>query len=250
MISFFLSLLLGLIALVCLGLKMTGRKFSKSWDIAICLVVPILCILMFVSMMVETSIRRSANMKELDAIISVVEYSLNSDRVFRTNEEKARCLDSLNVYMERVNDIAFNDSLISVVSGKDTCMQKRIAKSNNAVAQSIKWIRRLNDFCQDKIYYDCKEKDKGTIKLIGPGSGETSVLNMAFRLVEKPENIVCAFAQVICAEDTLYSQAFRLNNPTNCFNIPYSHKDGEEIELGYITQDNGTMIFKYITYGK
>lgn len=250
MISFFLSILMGLLALVCLGLKMAGRKFAKSWDIAICIVVPILCLLVFVAVIVESSIRRNASIKELYAILPVVEYSLNSDRVFSTNEEKARCLDSLYVYSKRIGDLAFNDSLISIISGPDTCIQRRIEQSNNAVNQSIKWISRLNDFYTNEIYYNYKEEDKITIKLIGPGADETSVLNVAIKIVGKPENVVCTFVQVVCADDILYSQAFEVNNQTNCFNIPYSHKEGEIIELGYIVRNKETMVFKYITYGK
>lgn len=200
--------------------------------------------------MVESSIRRKTNEKELDVLLAVVEYSLNSDRVFGTNEEKTRCLDSLWTYSERVNDIAFYDSLITIISGSDTCMQRRISQSHKALKQSIKWISRLNDFYTDEIQYEHKEEDKGTIKLIGLGSDETSVLNIAFRIVEKPENIICTFVQVVCNNEITYSQAFEINELSNCINVPYAHNKGEMIELGYIVQGNETITFKYITYGK
>ena len=249
MISLLLSLALGMLVLACLVLKMKGIHLSRSWDIAICIVIPIVCLLTFLAIVVETSIRRNTNARELEKLLSVVELSLNSDRVFTSNCEKKQCLDSLRQYSERVISIAYDDSLISIVTGQDTCMQRRIVRTGNAVSQSIKWISRLNNICDENIEFTQKEVDDLNIKLIGPGSNKTKVINIAFQIINPQEHAICAYVQVVTPEGKQYSQAFELNSNTNCFNIPTAGEN-DKIELGYICQFNNLKIFKYITYAK
>ena len=110
------------------------------------------------------------NAKELEKLLAVVDLSLNSDRVFTSSEEKSHCLDSLKLYAAHVSAVAYDDSLISLVVGRDSCMQRRIAQTEHAVSQSIKWISRLNDLYKGDIGYSQKELDDDYIKLIGPGS--------------------------------------------------------------------------------
>lgn len=229
---------------------MTGRRFSKSWDIAICIVVPVICLLTFLSAIVETSIRRNANAKELNRLLVVVETSLRSDRVFVSNDEKIRCLDSLKLCSASIETIAYDDSLISIIAGSDTRMQRRIAQANNAVSQSVKWISRLNDIYNNDISFMKKETDLSGMKLIGPGSDETSVLNVALKVHELQCQPICSYVQVLNSEKTLYSKAFVFKQGVNCFNIPTFDMEGEIVELGYIYQNNGEKIFKYITYAK
>lgn len=250
MVSLFLSLILGVVVILCLGLKMTGRRFSKSWDIAICIVVPIICLLTFLSAILETSIRRNANAKELDRLLVVVETSLSSDRVFVSNEEKIHCLDSLKLCSASIETIAYDDSLISIIAGRDTCMQRRIAQANNAVLQSVKWISRLNDIYNNDVLFIHKDADGSGIKLIGPGSEETSVLNIAFKVNELQAQPICSYVQVLNSEKTLYSKAFVYKPGINCFNIPIFDKEEAIVELGYIYQNNDELFFKYITYAK
>lgn len=200
--------------------------------------------------MIETSIRRNANTKELDKMLAIVKTSLGSDRVFVLNEEKIHCLDSLKLFSESLDEIAYDDSLISIIVGRDTCMQRRIVQTKNAVSQSIKWISRLNNIYNDEIAFIKKETDVKDIKLIGSGSEETSILNMAFKVIELQEQPVCAYVQVLNPEKTLYSKAFEYKPDVNCFNIPTFGSEDEIIELGYIYQNNGEKIFKYITYAK
>lgn len=250
MISLLLSLVLGFLAILCLVLKMTGLRFSKSWDITICIVIPIICILTFLSLIVEASIRRTVNSKELEYLLTVVEKSMSSNRVFTTNDEKKLCLDSLEFYAERVETIAFNDSLISLVAGHDTCMQRRIVQANNAVSQSIKWISRINNIYKDEISFSQKELDDIDIKLIGPGLYTTSVLNVAIKVNEQKEHPICTYVQVLSSDSVLYAKAFEYIQGINCFNIPTFNSDYVIIEIGYIYQSNDINIFKYITYVK
>lgn len=250
MISFFISLVLGVLVLVCLGLKMTGRRFSKTMDIALCVIIPVICVLVFIAIVVESSVRRKANAIELNQLLSVVEISLNSDRVFTSNAEKKGCIDSLHIFSEFVNTIAFNDSLITLIAGRDTCMQRRIAQTNNAIGQSEKWLSRLNDLYIEDVLFSKKEYNDTALKLIGPGSDNTSVVNIAFKVIESEANIICSYVQVTCSDMVLFNQAFEYNPEINCFNIPFTNKNGEMIELGYVYQDNDNMKFKYITYGK
>lgn len=181
--------------------------------------------------------------------MSVVELSLNSNRVFTSNGEKANCLDSLRQYSERVCSIAYDDSLISLVAGQDTCIQRRVAQTDNAISQSIKWISRLNDLCDENIGFTQKEVDDVNIKLIGPGSDKTKIVNIAFKFINPQEHVICAYVQVITPVGKTYSQAFEFNTNTNCFNIPTTGEN-DVIELGYICQFNDLRIFKYITYAK
>ena len=250
MISLLLSLVLGILVLVCLVLKMTGRRFSRLWDSVVCVILPILCTLTFLMTIVEASIRRNTNARELEKLLTVVELSLNSDKVFTSSEEKSLCLDSLKLYAEHVCSIAYDDSLISLVSGYDSCMKRRIAQAENAVSQSIKWISRLNDLYKGDIAYSQKELDNGSIKLIGPGSDKTSVLNIAFKVENVDEQPICAFVQVLSSGKTTYSQAFDYKTGINCFNIPFSNHPREIVEVGYIYQSNNKKIFKYITYAR
>ena len=250
MISLLLSLLLGILVLVCLVLKMTGHRSSRLWDRVICVVIPVICILTFLVTIVEASIRRSMNAKELEKLLAVVELSMNSDRVFTSSEEKSHCLDSLKLYAAHVSAIAYDDSLISLVAGHDSCMQRRISQTEHTVSQSIKWISRLNDLYKGDIGYSQKELDDDYIKLIGPGSDKTAVLNLAFKVKKPEEQTVCAYVQVLSSGKTTYSQAFEYKTGINCFNIPSSNQPEEVVELGYIYQSNNKKIFKYITYAR
>lgn len=250
MISFFLSLVLGILVFVCLGLKMTGRRFSRTMDIVLCVSIPISCILVFIAVVVESSVRRKANAIELDKLLSIVELSLNSDRVFISNTEKKGCLDSLHFFTESVSMIAYYDSLVTLIVGRDTCMQRRITQTDNAIKQSTKWISRLNDFYVDTVWFSEKEYNDTALKLIGPGSDSTSVLNIAFKAIVPQENIICSFIQISCSDTLLYNQAFEYKHGINCFNVPYTSKQDEVVKLGYIYQVNNKKVFKFITYGK
>lgn len=250
MISLLLSLVLGILVLVCLVLKKTDYRSSKLWDRVICVIIPIICTLIFLVIIVEASIRRSTNARELEKLLAVVELSLNSDRVFTSIEEKNRCLDSLKLYAAHVSAIAYDDSLISLVAGHDSRMQRRIAQVENAVLQSIKWISRLNDLYKGDIAYSQKELDDGSIKLIGLGSDKTSVLNIAFKVKNVDEQPICTFVQVLSSGRTTYSQAFEYKTGINCFNIPSSNQPEEILELGYIYQSDNKKIFKYFTYAR
>lgn len=250
MISVLLSLVFGILVLLCLVLKMKGQRYSGLWERVICVIIPLMCFLAFLVAMVEASIRRNINTRELEKLLAVVQLSLNSDRVFKSSEEKKDCLDSLKMYEAHVSMIAFNDSVISLVVGRDSCMQRRIAQTEDVVSQSIKWISRLNNLYDGEIAFSQKELDDGCIKLIGPGSDKTFVLNLAFRVKNMEKQAICAYVQVISSGKMAYSQAFELKSGINCFNIPFSCKSEEIVELGYIYQTNKTKIFKYITYAR
>ena len=229
---------------------MTGRRFSRLWERVVCVIIPILCTLTFLMTIVEASIRRNTNARELEKLLTVVELSLNSDRIFTSSEEKSLCLDSLKLYAAHVSAIAYDDSLISLVAGHDSCMQRRIAQAENAVLQSIKWISRLNDLHKGDIACSQKELDNGNIKLIGPGSDKTSVLNIAFKVENVAEQPICSFVQVLSSGKTTYSQAFEYKTGINCLNIPSFNHPEEIVELGYIYQSDNKKIFKYITYAR
>lgn len=250
MISLLLSLVLGIFVLVCFVLKITHQRSSILWDRVTCVIIPIICILTFLVIIVEASIRRNTNAKELEKLLAVVELSLNSDRVFISSEEKLRCIDSLKMYASHIGTIASEDSLISIVVGNDSSMQRRIAQTENAVSQSIKWISRLNDMYDGQIAFSHKELDDKNLKIIGPGSVDTSVLNIAFKIEKVEEQTVCAYVQVINFGKTTYAQAFALKSGINCFNIPFSNEHENVIELGYIYKRNDKNIFKYITYAR
>ena len=216
----------------------------------ICITIPIICALIFFLVIVEASIRSKANAKELEKMLTVVEYGLKSNRVFTSTEEKALCLDSLKMYAERVNAIAYDDSLIALITGRDSCMQRRISQTKNAVSQSVKWISKLNDLYDGDIGYTQKVLDDGDIKLIGPGSDKTAILNVAFKVHNVEEQAICAYVHVLCSGKTTYAQAFEFKQGVNCFNIPSSNHPDEVVELGYIYQNNNNRIFKYLTYAK
>ena len=108
----------------------------------------------------------------------------------------------------------------------------------------------MNDLYKGDIGYSQKELDDDYIKLIGPGSDNTSVMNLAFKVKKPEEQTVCAYVQVLSSGKTTYSQAFEYKTGINCFNIPSSNQPEEVVELGYIYQSNNKKIFKYITYAR
>lgn len=248
MISFYLTVILALLLFVGLIIKLCNVKLAKSANRFICLILPLLCIAMFIALMFESSFKRKAQLRELDSMLSIVKNGINSNRVFESDEEKLRCLDSLLWQKQILSKIAFEDSLVSIISSHDTLIENRIRQTDNAISQQIKRIERLNDFYNSELKIDTVIQDHGTIELIEPVTDRLTTWNFAFKCNRSVENIVCTYVLILSKDSIIYQKAFVYNEKINCFVVPHKPDSEEIIRAGYIIKNNNINEFRYTTY--
>lgn len=248
MVSFYLTIILALLLFVGLIIKLCNVKLNKSANRFICLILPVLCIAMFIALMFESSFKRKAQLRELDSMISIVRNGINSNRVFESDEAKLRCLDSLLWQKQALSKIAFEDSLVSIITSHDTLIENRIRQADNAITQQIKRIERLNDFYNNEVKIQTAVLDQGTIKLIEPVTNKLTTWNFAFKCNRSVENIVCAYVQIMSKDSIIYQKAFVYNEKINCFVVPHKPESDEIIRAGYIIKNNNINEFRYTTY--
>lgn len=248
MISFFITIVLSVIVLLLFVLKLCKVDFVKRVDFAICVIIPILCIVMFIALFFEISYRKRAEGRELDILNNYLVYTINNTRVFINNEDKKECIDSLKNHLILVNAIAREDSLLSIISGKDEEMTMRILQCKTAIEEHIVWINRLNNFLDSTLTYTKSFDARSNIILIGPSTDELPVLNIAFKLSGKDSEILCTHIEVVRDDTIIYERSFIYNPPINCFAIPYNKSSYDIVRIGYIGKENNENVFKYITY--
>lgn len=146
MISFIFLLLLSLCLIGGLFMKLLRFSLSKKQNIVICIILPFLTVLMFVSMIIECNIRRGVEIKNLDKITDIVTKTLSYNKVFESNREKRQVIETLLQCKERLAEIAFQDTLITIICGSSDKMTERIIQTRQALNSQITRIGRLNDY--------------------------------------------------------------------------------------------------------
>ena len=246
MISFILLLLLSLILIGCLILKMVKIKLTRKIDTIICIVLPILTLGMFIAMFIECNARREKDIKILNNLINIVENTFNYNRVFISNDEKKQCKDSLLYYTQQLSDIAFQDSLITIIYGESQDIKLRITQAKEAVDAQLKRINRLNDYLDCPIKVDTKQQ-VNNIHMQEPFTKGLPTLNLIFSCRNIPDSIIALQVTVIRCDTTIYSQQYEYN-PVNSVTVPHIPQSKEKVELGYIIQKDNKNIYNYIIY--
>lgn len=84
MISFFITIL-SVIVLLLFVLKLCKVELGKRVDIAICVIIPILCIVMFIALFFEISYRKKTENRELGILNSYLAYTINNSSFASNN---------------------------------------------------------------------------------------------------------------------------------------------------------------------
>lgn len=248
MISLILLLLFSLFILGCLILKLVKVKLSRRADVVVCVVSPLLALAALISMQVECSVRRKNDFRTLEELVTIAKSTLSYSRVFRSNEEKKVCIDSLLLFNEQLNEIAHQDSLITIICGESQDVKTRIMEAREMVTAQLKRITRLNDFLDSPINIDFKQQ-VNNIHLQEPFTKELPTLNLVFSCRNIPDSVVAIQVTVMGLDTVVYSQQYNYSR-VNSVTIPYNPSLIEEIEIGYITLKDSTNKYNYMIYGK
>lgn len=248
MISFFLTIIVAFVLFIGLILKLCNVKMGKSVNRIVCIVLPLICISMFIAMLFESSLKRKAQLRELDSMLTIVENVINCNRVFESNEEKYKCLDSLEWQEQLLVEIAFEDSLVSIITSHDTLIENRIKMVDNVIKQQTKRIKRLNDFYNQEVHIDTSVLDLESVQLIVPVTDKLPTWNFAFNCKRNIDNIICTYVQVLSNDSVVYQNAFEIKEKINSFVAPHIPTSNESIRVGYIIKKDNINEFRYNTY--
>lgn len=199
-------------------------------------------------MLVECKIRRENDIKELDNLIFIVENTISYNRVFISNKEKNECKDSLLIFNEQLNNIALQDSLITILYGESPDMKLRISHAKEAVTSQLKRINRLNDYLDGSIKIDFRQQ-VDNINIHNFYTPKLSTLNLIFSCRGVTDSVVAVQVNIIRGDTILYAQQYKYNR-VNSITVPNIVEKKEIIELGYIIKQNNKFIFNYINYGQ
>ena len=191
-------------------------------------------------MIVEKHHQRAVQEKELDTMNGALNYTLKN-RLFKSDEERLLCIDSLYQYKEQINDIAQWDSVISVFLGKDSAMICQIDKTESLITKQIKRYSILNDM--DSVSCFISSTVPGDFKLIEPDNTKLPVLNVAFVLSQIPESASLALIMLSSEDSVCYQQSFKLKEGVNAFLFPNMFNKGAELRVGYLTDNKDSKTF-------
>ena len=245
MIGLLLTILLIALVLLSLVIKIIKPNIRRKWDIVICVIIPILCIIMFIAFFFETSYKRRVETHELEVMLASLNYDTQDYGYLESNEAKTIYRDSLQTYLCRIDEIATEDSLLTIFVGADTDMKERISKCKKALNEKTKWIDRLNDLSDKEYSYFRSEFSPNDIELVGCTSNGKQMMNMAIKIKPSHSEIICVLLEVQRDDKQLFSQSYTIKDGINCFVIPFDSKNDNVVRLGYISEDK---IFKYINY--
>lgn len=248
MISLILLLLFSLFMLGCLILKLVKVKLSRRADVVVCVVSPLLALAALISMQVECSVRRRNDIRTLEELVTIAKSTLSYNRVFRSNEEKKVCIDSLLLFNEQLNEIAHQDSLITIICGESQDVKTRIMEAREMVSAQLKRIKRLNDFLGAPISIDSK-RQVNNIHLQEPFTKELPTMNLIFSCRNIPDSVVALQVTVMRFDTIVYSQQYSYNR-VNSVTIPHDPNSMEKVEIGYITLKDSINNYNYMIYGK
>lgn len=248
MISFILLLLLSFVLVCCLVIKLVKIKLTSKLDTIICVVLPALTLAMFIAMLIECNIRREKDIIILNDLITIVEKSFSTNRIFISNNEKKQCQDSLLYFDEQLNNLAHQDSLITIIYGESPYTQTRISKAKEAIAAQLKRINRLNNLLDTPIQIDSKQQ-VNNIHMQEPFTKELPTMNFIFSCRNIQDSVVAIQVTVIRSDSIIYTQQYEYN-PVNSVTIPHVPGSKEKVELGYIIQKGNKNNYNYIIYGE
>lgn len=248
MISFVFLLLLSIALISCLIIKIIRIRLSRQANIFICIVLPILVIILFVSMLCECYMRRKSDTRQLDEIISVVSQVKGFNRVFSSNSEKEACIDSLKYFQDKIEGIIIQDSLISIIYGESQEMKNRISNTFNLVTSQRKRLERLNDFHIDTIIVNQRIKTDN-IHIRDTYSEKLKIQNVIFSCHNNADSIIAAQVTVYRMKKIAYQKQYKYKR-VNSISVPNDPNIEETIEVGYITRKNREYILNYCIYEK
>lgn len=248
MISICLILTSFICILICLVAALCHPITNKTIRKVIYIAIPTLCLIVIGFAIFRTNFRRKATTRELNELIHIVEYSIDSNKAFESNEQKNDCLDSLDVYLKRLNSIAYEDTLNSLISGKDEKILQNIAQTRNILEQQIKRIKRINDYADEEVSYNNRILDTATISIIEPITDKLLTTNIAYKYSGAATNIRYAYIEVLYNDSITYKKTYLFNKKLNCFVVPNDTNRKEIINIGYIADDNNNFIFIHKTW--
>lgn len=250
MISFIFAVILSVALLVAFLIRLFCTNESKK-DISMSLLVlTVLTLGLFCLSFLESSLRRRIDIRNLNHLIESIQYNIKCNRVFDSNDDKRRCLDSLISCQERVKTIAFDDTVMSIILGPNQNMRSRISMCENALSQQILRVSRLNDYIEGSIEYENRIEDNFTIHLIPPITDSLAILNIAFNSSMDPDLVRASYVEVIRNDEVVYSAGFHYRLGLNCFVTPHILGDNECVRLGIITEEHGNNILRFSQYGE
>lgn len=248
MISFIFLLLLSFFLIGGLFMKLLRLSLSKKLNIVICIILPFLTVLMFVAMLVECNIRRGVEIKNLDKITDIVTKTLLYNKVFESNIEKRQSIETLLQCRERLAEIAFQDTLITIICGSSDKMTERIIQTKQAVNSQITRIGRLNDYLDLPYSIDSIEiLDK--IHFHEPIITKLNTLNLIYSFPNNRDSILATQVMVSVNDTVVFSRQYEYKK-VNSITIPHVHDNAEIVKVGYVTFEKNKYIFKYNIYGR
>ena len=247
MISIYLTLLLATVILICFLVRLFNGHLTKKQDIIICIVLPVLSLSVFISVFAENRRRRNLSDEQLSFILEAIEYNDKGYRLFTTNQERILFIDSLNYYIHVLDTLAYNDSIASIIVGKDQEHSQRIVQAKRLLSLQQKRYSRLNSFA-DTSYIYREEENSDNIKLIEPDNFVLPTLNIAFRLRHPEDSIKAVYLEFNRGDSIVYSQTYIPQPKINCFIMPNLFSDTTVLKMGYIAGNNDALTFYRIIY--
>lgn len=243
MISFTFLLLLSLLLIVGLFIKLLKITLSRYQNIIICIVLPLLTISMFLAMLIECNYRRNTDIRTLDKITDIVTKTLTYNKVFKSNKEKEQSLEILSQYKERIDEIAFQDTLITIICGRSDNTTKRILQAKHAVSSQMIRIERLNDYLETQYHID-SIKLSNNIHIQEPKLSKSNALNLVFSFPNIKDSILATMIMVSTNDSVIFNKQYKYKR-INSITIPHIPNNKEMIKVGYVTIQNNKYFYNY-----
>ena len=218
------------------------------------MIIPIMIIIIFAVIFSIAYFQKRLNNERLDIVLNALNTHSNANRLFKNNQEKTISLDSLHFYYNKLDSIAYKDSIFGFLIGKDKRITKTITNTIKTLREQIKRYERLNDFLPEDVVYQQEICSSEDIYLIRPNTLDLENLNIAFKIKEDNIKPLALHIQIMKAHDEtfdiLFSQSYKPQSGINSFIIPNYKKEDVIVKLGYVISENDILIYKYLIYGK
>lgn len=247
MISIFLILLLIVVIFCCFFLKLFIGRLSKKQNVLICIVLPLLSVCLFISIFIENCQRRKVSDDQLSFMLRALEYNEKGYRLFSTNQERLKFMDSLCHYIQALDTLYYNDSITSIIVGRDQEHTQRIVNAKRLLSLQYKRYSRLNMYADTSYKYRIEEKSEN-IKLIEPDNFELPFLNIAYSLKHPEDSIKAVYLEFVSGDTILYSQTYVPQSRINCFIIPNLFGDSTILKMGYLHGEQEDLTYSRIIY--
>lgn len=248
MISLIFLTLLILALLLAFALRLSIKSASKHYSTLICVVVPLLVLSVIIVLIVESSMRRTIENRELKTLLEAVEISKHGNHLYDSESEKHQYMDSLKMLKNKLTVISENDSLLGIFLGEDSEMQNRISRAQTALSNQEKRYSRLNPIDTATYYVAHSVKSDSLIRLIEPDNTELPVLNIAYIPKEQNRSTVASVLMLIKGDSVLFHRNYKSQLGVNAFLFPNLLDEGTELRIGYLTREAGVNTFHYVNY--